>query len=340
MRLLDSLTIHDNKHIEIYHGDLAEMTPDDAVDVLVVSAYPNSYLPLKGTLISALDQKGVSLRELAQRKAFDLRENFSCWMSEEIQSDDPGIQFKRILCFEPRVRENPPEVVGDIFQSLMPFVTGDLKISSVAMPPVATGSQKVPLVDMLEPLLEAAVHWLQIGLPLDKLKIVQHSELRAMEMKGAFGVLKKRYLSAPPVEPEPARVYKYDVFISYSHVNAAEALFLTDELRALQPDIRIFFDQRELDVGAAWQYELYEALDDCRKVVTLYSPTYLSSKVCREEYNIALFRHRENDEGVLIPLYLYSADLPTYMNLVQFIDCREGSRDKLRAACQEIIQKL
>jgi hypothetical protein len=28
------------------------------------------------------------------------------------------------------------------------------------------------------------------------------------------------------------------------------------------------------------------------------------------------------------------------MNLVQYIDCREGSKDKLRAACQEIIQNL
>jgi hypothetical protein len=108
----------------------------------------------------------------------------------------------------------------------------------------------------------------------------------------------------------------------------------------VKPDIRLFFDQRELNAGAAWQYELYEALDDCRKVVTLYSPTYLSSKVCREEYNIALFRHREAHDGVLIPVYLYSTDLPTYMNLVQFIDCREGSKDKLRAACQEIIEHL
>ena len=340
MRLLDSLIVGDDKHIEIYEGDLTDMTPDEAVDVLVVSAFPNSYLPLPGTMIAALDKREISLRELAARKAFDLRENFSCWMSEEIQSEQPGIQFKRILCFEPRVRGNPAQVVGDIFQSLMPFVTGDLHISSVAMPLVTTGSQKSPMLDVLGPLLEAAVHWMQIGLPLKKLKIVQYSELKAAEMKGMFAVLKRPYMSAPVVEPEPARQFKYDLFISYSHVNAAEALYLADELRKIKPDIRLFIDQNELNAGAAWQYELYEALDDCRKVVTLYSPTYLSSKVCREEYNIALFRHRESHDGVLIPLYLYSTDLPTYMNLVQFIDCREGSKDKLRTACQEIIENL
>jgi hypothetical protein len=340
MYLLDSLVVDDDKHIEIYQGDLTDMIFQEAVDVLVVSAFPNSYLPLPGTMIAALDKKDISMRELSQRKAFDLRENFSCWMSEEIQSDDPGIQFKRILCFEPRVRGNPAQVVGDIFQSLMPFVTGDLHITSVAMPLVTTGSQRSAMLDVLEPLLEAAVHWMQIGLPLKTLKIVQYSELKAAEMKGMFAVLKRRYENAAPVEPTPVQQFKYDLFISYSHTNAAEALFLADELRKAKPDIRLFFDQRELNAGAAWQYELYEALDDCRKVITLYSPTYLSSKVCREEYNIALFRHRETDDGVLIPVYLYSTDLPTYMNLVQFIDCREGSKDKLRTACQEIIQNL
>ncbi|HLV35418.1 MAG TPA: toll/interleukin-1 receptor domain-containing protein [Spirillospora sp.] len=340
MHLLDSLTVDGDKQIEVYHGDLTNMRPEDAVDVLVVSAFPNNYAPTRGSLIGALYDRGISLGQLAQNKAFDLRENFSCWMSEEIQSDDSGIQFRRILCFEPRVRENPAQVVGDIFQSLMPFVTGDLQITSVAMPLVATGNQRVPLVDMLEPLLEAAVHWMEIGLPLKQLRIVQHSALRAAEMKGAFGVLKKRYLSPSIIEQSPARAYKYDVFLSYSHLNAAEAQFLADELREASPDIRLFFDQRELNAGASWQYELYEALDDCRKVVVLYSPPYLSSKVCREEYNIALFRHRESPDGVLIPLYLYSADLPTYMNLVQFIDCREGSKEKLRAACREIIRGL
>lgn len=340
MRLLDSLIVDGDKHIEIYHGNLAEMSPDDAVDVLVVSAFPNNYVPTPGTLVGALHHKGIPLQELAGRKAFDLRENFSCWMSEEIHSDDPGIQFRRILCFESPVRDNAVQVVGGIFQSLMPFVNGDLNVDSVAMPLVSTGRQGVPVVDMLDTLLEAAVHWMRIGLPLKRLKIVEFSEVKAAEIKGVFSVLKRRYATAPLPEPAPASSFRYDLFISYSHINAAEALFLVGELRKAKPDIRVFFDQQELNAGAAWQYELYEALDDCRKVITLYSPTYLSSKVCREEYNIALFRHRESADGVLIPVYLYSTNLPTYMNLVQFIDCREGSRDKLRAACQEIVQQL
>ncbi len=347
MKLLDSLTIQSStgeRRIELYQGDLTAMSPADAVDVLVVSAFPNNYMPTARTLIGALHAHGVSIRELARHKAIDLRENFSCWLSAPLAASDPGIQFERVLCFEPRLRGEPGEFVADIFQSLMPFVVGDLQVDSVAMPLVATGNQHIPLVDMLEPLLDGAVHWMQIGLPLQHLKLVEIDPLKAAEMKGAFAVLKKRYQPGKMVTVSPdtasSHHYTYDVFLSYSHTNVAEATFLVDELRRLQPSIRIFFDQRELHAGAAWQYELYEALDDCCKVIVLYSPGYLASKVCKEEYNIALFRHRESADGVLIPIHLYHADLPTYMNLVQFIDCREGSREKLRAACEQIVAHL
>src|SRR5690606_38675309 len=100
--------------------------------VLVVSAFPNNYMPTARTLIGALHAHGVSIRELARNKAIDLRENFSCWLSASIVTSDPGIQFERVLCFEPRLRGEPGEFVADVFQSLMPFVVGDLQVDSVA----------------------------------------------------------------------------------------------------------------------------------------------------------------------------------------------------------------
>ncbi len=74
--------------------------------------------------------------------------------------------------------------------------------------------------------------------------------------------------------------------------------------------------------------QVVRAIDDCNKVLTFYSPSYLDSKVCIEEFNIALCRHRESEDPVLLPVYLYSASLPTYMRLVQFSDCREFNLGK------------
>ena len=114
-----------------------------------------------------------------------------------------------------------------------------------------------------------------------------------------------------------------------------------DMLLGQNKDLRIFMDEKSPSILApAWQREIYEAIDDCRKVATFFSPTYLNSKVCLEEFNIALYRHRKSEEPILRPIYLYSANLPTYMRLIQFYDCRESNRDKLQQAATYLLQSL
>src|SRR5579863_3166235 len=100
MKLLDQLTVHHKsgeRYIELFQGDLTSMPPEEAVDILVVSAFPNIYTPVPGTLIGALNTKGVSVKSLAGSKALDLRKNYSCWLSQEIKSTAPGIAFRQIL---------------------------------------------------------------------------------------------------------------------------------------------------------------------------------------------------------------------------------------------------
>jgi hypothetical protein len=337
MRLLDALTVDyqsDERRIGIYEGDLTDLTPDEAVDVLVVSAFPNDYAPTPGSLIGALDRKGVSVHELARDKAVDLRGSLSCWMSREIDSVHPGIEFKRILCFEPLARGRPPEVVGDIFRSLGALVGDDPPIHTVAMPLVATGDQHIPVGQMIDPLLDAAVHWIAIGLPLTELKIVAHSRRMAEDLAREFSRLKKKWsqFSLAPTEPT------YDLFVSYSHEDTRDAALMVEELQQLRPGLRVFFDRMTLDIGAAWQQEVYEAIDDSRRFLPLFSPSYLQSKICLEEFNIALHRRRDTGEEIVFPVYVYSADLPTYMRaLVNYEDCREGDVERMRAACQKLL---
>jgi hypothetical protein len=340
VQLLDHLTLpHPTtpRRIELHHGDLAHIPPEEAVDLLVVSAFPDDYWPTSGSLIGTLHQEGLSVRALADRKAVDLRHAFSCWLSEDLGPAADRHGFRRLLCFEPRVRGAPAEVVGEIFQSLMPFVHGDPPIRSVAMPLVASGDQRVPVEAMLPPLLDAAAHWLALGMPVERLKIVERSEAKAAALAQRFAAFKQQ--RAELLVPPPKR-YGYDVFVSYSHQNADAADFVVAELERLKPDVRVFVDRRELEPGHAWQQRIFEALDDCRTVVTLFSPDYLRSKVCKEEFNIALWRHRESASGVLAPVYLATAELPTYMKLVQYVDCREGDRARLTEACRGIVQEL
>jgi hypothetical protein len=340
MELLDVLQIHHGEHvrrIEIYRGDLTDLPPEQAIDVLVVSALPNDYLPTPTSLIGALARKGVSVAELARHKAADMRRTGSCWLSDEVAGTHPGIRFRRILCFEPAPGVNPPEVVGDIFRSLAPLVAGDPPVRSVALPLVATGDRRVPIARLLEPLLDAAVHWMSLDFPLERLAIVAHGEAEARRLAEEFARLKGRYgdFSPPSIAP------RFDVFLSYSHHEDDAAGFMVEQLEQQRPGVRVFYDRRSLDAGVAWQEELYEAIDASSQFLAMLSPRYVDSKVCREEFNIALYRRRETASELLFPVLLYTADLPSYMAaLVQYVDCREADRAQLRQACRQLAARI
>jgi hypothetical protein len=320
--------------IQLCIGDLSELPPEEAVDVLVVSAFRDEYSPVPGSLIGSLDRKGVSLEQLAKTKQADLRDAFSCWLSREISVPQPGIQFRRILCFEPSKAANAPGLVGDIYRSLAPFVVGQDPIRTVATPLVATGFQRADSKTMLKDVVEASIQWMSTGLPLSCLKIVCLPRPDFSELASLFAKLKTNYALTVPKE---ASQYTYDFFISYAHTDEAEISYFTKILQTRHPQLRLFIDRKEMSAGAAWQREIFESLDDCRKVITFYSPSYLKSKVCLDEFNIGLCRHRESKTPVLVPVYLYSANLPTYMRLVQFVDCREFERTRLASAIDNIV---
>lgn len=337
MQLLETITVEhqqEQKKLEFYHGDLAAIPAHLSVDVLVVSAYPNRYAPVSGTLVGALHHKGVNISALAAEKAVDLRSNFSCWLSKDI----PSQPFRKVLCFEPLYKGNPAEVVGEIFQSLMPFVFSQPPITRLAMPIVGTGNQGFPVESMLEPLVTAAVHWLSLGLPVKTIRLVEYQREKAEAVLPLFQALKRK-LEAPQTTAT-THPYTYDLFLSYSRKNTEVIRNVEAMFKKLAPSMRIFLDTQDLDTGMAWQQELYQALDDCRMVMAFLSPTYIASKVCKEEFNIGLFRHRDATEAVLFPVFLFDTELPTYMKLIQFDDCREGNLQKLETICKKVCHLL
>lgn len=117
----------------LFKGDLTKLPEREAVDALVVSAFPDDYTPTSTSLIGALERVGVSVAELAQNKEVDLRDFSSCWLSHPINRKH--VYFRRILCFEPWYRGRAPEVVGDIFRSIAPFAAGRGPLFEANAPP-------------------------------------------------------------------------------------------------------------------------------------------------------------------------------------------------------------
>jgi hypothetical protein len=342
-QLLDQVAVRgggQTRSIEIYHGDLTELDDSLQVDALIVSAFPGDYRPVKGTLIGALDRKGVSVADLAKDKAVDLRANYSCWLSKEVRSSDPGIRFRRILCFEPRRRGRPPELVADIFRSLAPYVFAPPEIRSIALPLVACGDQRTPVEDMLDPLLDAATHWLSAGLPIDRVCIVESSEQSARKLLAAFQSMKAKYARSGSESGVVGHRMSYDVFLSYSRKNSDAADFLVADLKDRRSGIRVFLDRSEIPPGASWNRRMFEAIDQAHRFVPLYSPDYLASNPCLDELDTAHTRRLTYDNEFIFPILLYEAPLPSYMLARQAVNCSPGDRKRLHEAVDALLVSI
>lgn len=354
MELLDNISVQAqgiSKTVELWRGDLTDIPVAEAVDVLVVSAFPDHYAPTTGSLIGALDRRGLSVAKLAEDKEEDLRKSFGCWMSRELGQLAPGLEFHRILCFEPYTKGRPTEVVGDIFRSLAPFLVGDQAIETVAMPLVACGSIGEQPEAILPPLVHAAVKWMKLGLPLRRLKIVVRTSTNVALVAEQFAALKRELQPPSPAEPTTrptapatspptsATQRDYDLFISYCWANSDVVHPFVEDLKRARPGVMVFLDRQELDPGVSWQAKIFDALDRCRKVVSFYSPDYLNSKMCQEEYNIARLRDRE-EGNVLFPIYVRSTNLPASWRTVNYLDCREADPGKLQKAVDALSLSL
>jgi len=217
MELVDELRVPRNTGarpdatIQLLAGDLATLPPEHAVDVLVVSAFPGNYDPIRGTLVGGLFERGLDMRDVARHKEEDERMRLGCWLSSPLPPMTVA-QFHvgRILCFEPRYRpfleatgidiDNIEQTVGFIFRCLNNFAIPDwegrrsFQVSRVAMPLVATGNQAVPVEDMCPSLLDAAAFWLAQGLPVDELKIVVFDPADRQRVADLFAAFKASYL--------------------------------------------------------------------------------------------------------------------------------------------------
>lgn len=338
--------------IELYRGDLAALSDEDAVDILVVSAFPDNYTERAGALIGALGKAGLSVADLAANKAIDLRSKRSCWLSAPI---DRRHGFERLLCFEPLLNGTPPEMVDDIFDSLDLVLLSEFRNATVAMPLVSTGDMQWPVEEMATALLSAAVARLQIGLPLKTLKIVEIDAGKAAciaEVFKSFSAQRGKKVSARPARKKNAELFRgvlgsapaaptgWDVFISYSHKDRELVDQFVEILQTEWSGARVFLDSEEIRNGSDWINVLADAIDSSQRFVAIFSPDYFSSKWCRREFNAAIIRDDKGDDDILYPIFLRRApDAPSLYLTFNHADCCEVDLTKLQAATRKLVEQ-
>lgn len=197
MKLLTQIKIHHHEYdasIQLLQGDLTAIPPEHATDILVISAYPGSYEPHRKTLMAALYDKNIFVGEMAKDKEVDLISELGCWLSKPLMEEQQKqFNFKKILCFEPgRSAFEKSSVVGNIFRCINTFAFENQN-NVIAMPVVASGNQKMPLTQMLPPIIETAVFWLENGLPLKAIKLVLYSDEQVEIALPIFKRMRKNY---------------------------------------------------------------------------------------------------------------------------------------------------
>lgn len=313
--------------IALYHGDLTAIPADHAVDILVLSAFPNDYIPTPTSLIGGLDQVGVSVEELAADKEHDLRSVSSFWLSRPISGAHLNSNIKRIACFESGYAGSPTAAVGDLFRGLFPFVNGAHDVV-VAMPLLATGDQQYPSTVMFDAIIDAASHWMARGLGISELKVV----VRDRHLGDALAARLRQ--ATRPSQIQRATKKGFDVFLSFSSADADAAGTVKEALQK-RDDVGPIFDFRfAIDKGVSWQTKIDEAITSCRSIVAVISPSYIASPECQEELLQARLRQKREGGAVLFPIYWreWGGDLALWLQLINAADCREGDSAKLTAA--------
>jgi hypothetical protein len=129
----------------------------------------------------------------------------------------------------------------------------------------------------------------------------------------------------------------YDVFISYSRVDADIARPLADTIRELSADRtggpwRVFVDTAELRGGDTWYRRIMTAVAGCRCFLALLSPTYLESRMCMEEWDTAVTRQIGERVSLMVPVLAVDCRLPPDMAKTQYHDLRDARPGSARFA--------
>jgi hypothetical protein len=341
-REIDSISIADDNQskrtISFWLGNPADISRDDPVDLIIVSAFKNNYVPTQRSIIGALYRRGLSVADLAKDKAVDLRETTGFWLSRPLSPEATPVGVGRILCFEPHfLGSHPAEVVGTLFRGLFPFLP-EGEETKIAMAVIATGALGEEPERMIRALVFAATAWMKRGLPIRELRIMEQDLARAERLTPVFAELKE----SPAAPGGSARKNgPYDLFLSFAKDDAGAVDLVRQALTSKRSGLRLFDYRQSIDTGKIWQDAIDKAVQSCSKMVAFLTSSYFKSVECKEEINMGRLRHKREEQSFLFPLYVRSldnaAELPLWLQTVNYIDCREIDSAKLAAAADRLV---
>ena len=155
-------TLHGLRTIELVNGDIADVP----CDLLAVSAFKGSFSATPGTVLGALREKhGFSLQDDFTFREYDLRQQFGIWVTRALHD----LPFSRVICVEMiGYSEDPAVAMENLFVGLAVLEAKGVKVSSLALPFLGTGLQRIPADRIVSPMISQTTEALRRSQHLER----------------------------------------------------------------------------------------------------------------------------------------------------------------------------
>lgn len=278
-----------NKEIAVYYDDVT--TFEQEIDILTTSAFVKSYSPTPMTIFEALDQKGINVKAIAQTPEIDLRDPCNVWLSQELPRNFTKIN--RIGCIElldsrshkSNISEQEQAMINSIrayFKMLDIASVYNVKMSTVALPLLGGGAQKISSKLLLVPLINECIAFLKRNSDVKKILFID------INFEKATAIANSLKQSLRFLNSNISNNFDQDrtVFLSYSSADKNVADNLCFKLES--NGFKVWYAPR--DVKGPYAEAISKAIDEASLFVVILSQNSLLSEHVLNEIDLAFQR--------------------------------------------------
>ncbi len=284
-------TAYGAKRLSVVAQDVTTLT--EHIDLLTTSAYEHSYTPTVRSLFGALYYSlGISAYRLAEHPYIDLRRPAGVWLSSPIEKE--GCPIGRIGCIEFRYKDGKVDeerLLGSMqayFYMLDVATASGMRLETLALPLLGTGSQRVSANLILAPLLNECISFLKRNAAVKEVLFIERDTEKAEAfvtgVRGSLSLL--RAAKAEETATATAEEEKPLAFISYTtrNRNVADNLCFKLESRG----IRVWYAPR--NVEGPYATAIAEAIERATYFIVILSRDSMVSEHMLNEIDLAFQR--------------------------------------------------
>ena len=272
------------KELNVYCGSVTDFRDD--IDILTTSAFIRSYAPTSRTIFESLFNHGISVQELSVSPQLDLRNFANIWISRAIS--DSKLKIRRIGCIEFNHHDLEKSILFTIcsyFHMLDIASLNGIKMDTVALPLLGSGSQRISSGAIIVPLFNECIDFLKRNPHVKRICFIEKNPKKANlicdYMQQSY-IIRNEYTRHSISEAGENKKHAL-AFISYASPDKNIADNLCAKLEA--KGIRVWYAPR--DVAGMYAEAIHKAINSCSHFIVILSQNSFQSQHVLNEIDLA-----------------------------------------------------